>query len=115
MNTLPFRGNKIDFTSKNDMRNGVSIKIDYSNREKQINHLEKNEKQMGILVEGMNKFIDPLNVSLRFELHEQLQEYYVKVIDVATDEIIREIPSKKFLDMYAAMTEYMGLFVDKKV
>lgn len=58
----------------------------------------------------MNDFMKPMNVSVRFELCDELNEYYVTVVDVATDEVIREIPSKKFLDMYAAMTEYMGFF-----
>lgn len=70
---------------------------------------------METIVDGMNEFMKPMNVSVRFQLHDELEEYYVTVVDIATDEVIREIPSKKFLDMYAAMTEYMGLFVDKKI
>jgi flagellar protein FlaG len=29
--------------------------------------------------------------------------------------VVKEIPSKKVLDMYAAMTEFVGLMVDKKI
>ena len=38
----------------------------------------------------------------------------VKVIDKDTDEIIREIPSEKVLDMVAKMWELNGLLVDEK-
>lgn len=65
-------------------------------------------------VEAVNEFIVPLNSSVKFTFHEELQEYYIEVVDKHTDEVIREIPPKKFLDMYAAMAEFMGLFVDKK-
>ncbi|QFK73369.1 flagellar protein FlaG [Pradoshia sp. D12] len=65
--------------------------------------------------EAMNKFIGPMHASLKFELHEDLNEYYVTVVDDATGNVLREIPPKKMLDMYAAMVENMALFVDRKV
>ena len=49
----------------------------------------------------------------RFVLHEKLGEYYVKVVDNRTEEVVREIPPKEWLDFYAAMAEFMGLIVDK--
>jgi flagellar protein FlaG len=66
-------------------------------------------------IEAMNKFVQPLSTSVSFEFHEKLQEYYVQIVDDKTNEVVREIPSKKFLDMYAAMVDHMGIFVDKKV
>jgi flagellar protein FlaG len=89
--------------------------VDNSIQDKKKSYPEHSKVQMEKIVDGMNDFLTPMNVSVRFELHDKLKEYYVKVVDAATDEVIREIPSKKFLDMYAAMTEYMGLFVDKKI
>lgn len=65
-------------------------------------------------VKGMNDFLVPMNTSLKFTMHDELQEYFVQIVDEATNEVIREIPPKKFLDMYAAMAEFMGLFVDEK-
>lgn len=50
---------------------------------------------------------------LQFVLHEKLGEYYVKVVDNRTEEVVREIPPKEWLDFYAAMAEFMGLIVDK--
>lgn len=65
-------------------------------------------------VEGMNEFLEPTTTAVKFLLHEDLNEYYVQVINPATDEVLKEIPNKKFLDMYASMTELMGLIVDEK-
>ncbi len=39
----------------------------------------------------------------------------VKVIDVTTDEIIREIPPEKILDLVAAIWEVSGIIVDERV
>ncbi|WP_221566964.1 flagellar protein FlaG [Alkalihalobacillus sp. TS-13] len=66
-------------------------------------------------VESMNDFLVPTHTSLKFELHEKLDRYYVQVIDDKTKEVIREIPNKKFLDMYAAMAELVGIIVDEKI
>ncbi|MFJ5769142.1 flagellar protein FlaG [Psychrobacillus sp. NPDC093180] len=67
------------------------------------------------MTDSMNKFLETTNTELRFKYHEQLNTYYVTLIDSKTDEVVREIPSKKMLDMYAAMQDFMGLFVDKKI
>lgn len=66
-------------------------------------------------VEGMNDFLEPTNTSVKFQFHDELGEYYVQVIDTITDEVIKEIPNKKFLDMYASMAEFAGLLVDEKM
>lgn len=67
------------------------------------------------IVDRLNKFMESSPTSLKFEYHEKLHEYYVKIVDDKTKEVVREIPPKKMLDFYAAMTEFLGLMVDKKV
>ena len=74
----------------------------------------KKEKVQEV-VESLNTFLNPIHTAVRFEYHEKLNEYYVKVVDDVTDETIREIPPKKLLDFYAAMTEFVGIMVDEKI
>lgn len=52
---------------------------------------------------------------LKYELHEQLNQFYVKVVNQETDEVIREIPPKKLLDMFASIASSLGLIVDTKL
>lgn len=66
-------------------------------------------------VDNLNQFLEPSRRNLKFELHDKLDKYYVTVVDSTTDEVIKEIPPKKILDMYAAMAEFMGLLVDEKI
>ncbi|WP_121663628.1 flagellar protein FlaG [Metabacillus litoralis] len=66
-------------------------------------------------VSSMNDFVKASNTHLKFELHEELNEYYVTIVDDLSNEIIKEIPSKRLLDIYAAMTDFLGLVVDKKI
>ncbi|MCM3391450.1 MULTISPECIES: flagellar protein FlaG [Cytobacillus] len=82
-------------------------------------HLKQNEKikeeKVSEVVESMNEFLQASHTSLKFVLHEELNEYYVTLVDDLTQEVVKEIPSKKMLDMYAAMTDFVGLMVDKKI
>lgn len=73
--------------------------------------LEDLQKQ----VEGMNKLLEANFTSLKFNVHEKLSRVFVQVISKDTDEVVREIPSEKFLDMMASMLEFVGLLIDKKV
>ena len=51
---------------------------------------------------------------LEYNLHEDSGQYFVKVIDDKTDEVIREIPPEKLLDIYSSLMEMVGLFVDER-
>lgn len=75
----------------------------------------RSKEQVEEVVKGLNDFLTPTQTSLKFELHEKLNEYYVTLVDDKTQQVVREIPSKKMLDFYAAMTEFIGIMVDKKI
>ncbi len=80
----------------------------------------KSEQQLPLekaqqLTDSMNTFLESANTQLRFKLHDKLNEYYVTIIDMKTDEVVREIPSKKLMDIHAAMREFLGLLVDRKI
>ncbi|APH03586.1 flagellar protein FlaG [Bacillus weihaiensis] len=74
-----------------------------------------NKDQLEKVIKSINDFLESSSTHLQFKLHEELNEYYVTVVDNQTNEVVREIPSKKVLDVYAAMTEFIGLIVDKKI
>lgn len=74
------------------------------------------KEQIEKVVSGMNDFLKASpNTNLKFEFHDKLNEYYVTIVNEETKEIVKEIPPKKLLDMFAAMTEFLGLMVDKKI
>jgi flagellar protein FlaG len=72
---------------------------------------EKLEK----VISALNDMLELAHTSSKFVLHEKLNDYYVQIVDEVTQEVVKEIPNKKFLDMYAEMIEFMGIFVDKKI
>jgi flagellar protein FlaG len=92
------------------VRESDAVKQELPSQHQQQQSKEQTEK----VVHSINDFLSGSNSHLKFNFHEDLQEYYVTVVDDTTNEVIKEIPSKKLLDMYAAMTEYLGLLVDRK-
>ncbi|WP_078414313.1 flagellar protein FlaG [Priestia abyssalis] len=83
--------------------------------ERSLEQKDLNKKQLEEIVKSLNDFVQPTHISIQFELHEESEQYYVEVIDENTKEIIREIPSKKMLDIYTAMTEFLGVMFDQKI
>ena len=52
---------------------------------------------------------------LRFEKHDKTGKWMVRVCDSQTDEVIKEIPPERILDMVGRFCELAGLLVDEKV
>lgn len=98
----------------NDIRERQSSKQNLQFKE-QSKERQVSKDDVSLAVNNVNDFLEPVSTNLKFVFHEDLQDYYVTIVDPSTDEVIREIPPKKMLDMYVAMAEYMGLLVDEKV
>ncbi|MFY0543166.1 flagellar protein FlaG [Brevibacillus sp. H7] len=102
---------KTDFVSEQRTDNrqqeegneAVQPEKSYSKEEitKELNHL--------------NKWLESKSSHLKFVLHDELNKYYVQVINDSTNEVIKEIPSKKIMDIVANFYEKLGFIVDRKI
>jgi len=72
------------------------------------------EKTIIDAIEKANKALVFSNYALEFSVHEKTKEIMVKVVDTETNEVIREIPSEKILDMLANILEMSGILVDER-
>ncbi|MBM7607965.1 flagellar protein FlaG [Lysinibacillus composti] len=66
-------------------------------------------------VDSLNEIFEINNRNLKFVFHDGLQEYYVQLVDATTDEVIKEIPSKKLLDTFYEMQKLVGMIIDEKI
>ncbi|MDR9793284.1 flagellar protein FlaG [Aeribacillus pallidus] len=95
---------------------GKEEKLSMPENQQPVQEEEKKAKvTLEEAIEDLNNFLKPIKTSIQFVLHEELEEYFVQVVNVETNEVLREIPPKKMLDIYAAMAELMGLIVDRKI
>ncbi len=73
------------------------------------------EEEIKTAIGNVNKTLNPYDRKLEFSIHEATKLIAVKVIDTNTDEVIREIPPEKILDMVAKLWELAGIIIDKKI
>ncbi len=66
-------------------------------------------------IDSMNKLFEINNTSMKFNLHEETDRYYVQIRDQNTQKVIKEIPTKDFLDLIGRVMDYVGLLFDKKI
>ncbi len=75
-------------------------------------------EQAKTAVDDLNKQVKQANpmrhTQLSFKYHEDTNRISITVTDSDTDEVIREIPPEKALDMLAKAWELAGLLVDEK-
>ncbi|MDI3534657.1 MAG: flagellar protein FlaG [Thermosediminibacterales bacterium] len=81
-----------------------------------------NEKNTKATEERVIKAIEKANTSLElaqtrfeFSIHEKTHEIIVRVYNKETDELIREIPPEKILDLVAKIWEMAGIIIDERV
>lgn len=72
------------------------------------------DEQLEEAVDKANYEMKRLDTNLRFSIHEKTRQILVKIVDAKTNEVIREIPPEKLLDMCAFMMEKAGLLVDRR-
>ena len=65
-------------------------------------------------INDINKKIRPTHTQCEFKFHEQTNRISITVRDSDTNEVIKEIPPEKTLDMIAKTLELAGLLVDEK-
>lgn len=91
-----------------------TAKLTEANKEYKEKNKEEDRDLLGNHVESLNKMMEAKYTTLKFNLHEDTNRFYVQVVDQISSKVVREIPQKEFLDMISKMMDYMGLLVDKK-
>lgn len=76
---------------------------------------ESTKEKIQKAVKSMNEFLEINYRSTRFVYHEELERYYITVVDKETEEVIKEIPPKKLLDAFYEMQKLVGMIVDEKI
>lgn len=65
-------------------------------------------------IERANKELLGAHRQFSYDVHEKTGQFMVKVIDLDTKEVIKELPPEKTLDAVAKMWELAGIFVDER-
>lgn len=107
------RYNEISRNIPNSMR--MATKDENVESIKMLEEKKYTEDELIQDIESANEKFVAFDRRFEFSIHEKTKQIMVKVIDVTTDEIIREIPPEKILDLVAAIWEISGIIVDERV
>jgi len=83
-------------TSSSDRANGVSQQVAQQpgKAERLQDRNETQREQLDVAVSQLNDFVQNVQRDLQFEINDDLGETIVRVVDQATQEIIRQIPNE---------------------
>ncbi|HJV45778.1 MAG TPA: flagellar protein FlaG, partial [Bacillota bacterium] len=76
---------------------------------------ELSKKQLKEAVDNLNQLAQQSQVYAKFQVYDKTGEYYVQMVNSQTNEVIREIPSKKILEYFSDMQKFLGLLVDHRI
>lgn len=98
---------------KGEKKVSVAIaEVDGKSKEAAANGFNKNTVKNAI--DTANDSLKTSRTSARFKYHETTKQVSIKIIDDATQEVIKEIPPEKSIEMVEKMLELSGILVDEK-
>jgi flagellar protein FlaG len=65
--------------------------------------------------EKLNETVQILHEDLQFELHDESERMFAKLVDLEKHETIKEFPPEKMLDMLGRIKKAVGLIIDEKI
>lgn len=75
---------------------------------------EASRQQVEDAVKSVNEFLKPINDSIQFSIDDDTGISIIKVIDIATKDVIRQFPSEEMLSIAKAIDQMKGLLVQQK-
>jgi len=85
--------------------------------EEKQKEIKMTRKELEKEIENLNKVSERLNLNreLSFSVHENTGRIVVRIINSENNELIRQIPEQKFLDVISKFREILGLVVDDEI
>ncbi|MBA4743478.1 MAG: flagellar protein FlaG [Azoarcus sp.] len=75
---------------------------------------EASIQELSAALEEVQKTIRPVASELNFSLEEDTGRMLVKIVDMETDEVIRQIPSEELLRISKALDKLQGLLLNSE-
>lgn len=103
-----------DSSSAADVTSDVPVPNIQALMHKEKYELSISEEAVVKAVERANKAIQGVDKRFEYSVHQKTGEIIVKVLNKETNEVIREIPPEKLIDLVAKLQEICGMIIDEK-
>lgn len=91
----------------------LDARLNSQNAQKDTQHAEP--KQLDETLEELNQRMQAWSTGLKFSMDEDAQRLVVSVVDTATGDVIRTVPSDAVLKVAKMIVQMQGQMVDTKV
>jgi len=95
--------------NQQDEKLGVQEAVEANAQKKE----EPNEEDMQQMMKDLNELMSRINCNLEFSYHKEVNVMSVKMIDKATNEVIKELPPEEMIDNMIQAKDWIGAFLDK--
>lgn len=102
------------YETSNQKQRGQNVQSDGSDDMELDEEMDLFKEQISEELKKMNDRLTNKNINLEFKMHQRTHRIYVEMVDKTTKKVVKEIPSKKMLDMIGRIWDEMGIAVDKK-
>ena len=95
--------------NQQDEEMGVQETVEANAQKKE----EPKEEDMQQMMKELNELMSRINCNLEFSYHKEVNVMSVKMIDKATNEVIKELPPEEMIDNMIQAKDWIGAFLDK--
>ena len=95
--------------NQQDEEMGVQEAVEANAQKKE----EPNEEDMQQMMKELNELMSRINCNLEFSYHKEVNVMSVKMVDKATNEVIKELPPEEMIDNMIQAKDWIGAFLDK--
>ena len=97
-------------SSQNALERKAAYKAEVAKVERQQD-LGVDKTSLVAAVKKLNDFVAPALQTIQFELDQQTERMVVKVVDVASHQVLRQIPNEEVLAMSKTLDRLQGLVI----
>ena len=84
-------------------------------KDREVTTADISENQISEAVRRANRSLEWAKRHFEYSVHEKTNTFVVRVYDSESDELIREIPPERILDLVARLWELAGIIIDERV
>lgn len=94
------------------VNHGAPISLEIQNKGDQH---QISEKELQLFIDKANESLAQSTTRVQFSIHDKTHQIMVKLVDINTNEVLKEIPPEKMVDLVYNLCEQMGIFVDQRL
>lgn len=91
------------------------ITEDTKNMESSLKEQLKNPEELKKIIEELQNKISYLNKALKIEIDKDINEPIIKIIEVGTDKVIRQIPPDYVINIIKNINKMLGALLNEKI